>query len=150
MWVDGWTKIGQKRRQSEKRLNRKATNDTTILSPPGGVKKYARQTSGSSTFLQLLNPRIVVMETEGLVTQKKRPLETTESREESRREKRQKMGKKSSKKNEEQKKLKKRLREEAMFEIKPIALGSLAMIASTLSNQGEDNKCEQQLSIFIF
>jgi hypothetical protein len=36
----------------------------------------------------------------------------------------------------ERKKLEKRLRAEALIEIKPIALGSLAMIASSLSNQG--------------
>lgn len=38
------------------------------------------------------------------------------------------------------KRIEKRLREEAMKEMKPIVLGSLAMIASTLSNQG---KCKQ-------
>jgi len=36
----------------------------------------------------------------------------------------------------ERKKLEKRLRAEAMIDFKPIALGSLAMIASSLSNQG--------------
>lgn len=42
----------------------------------------------------------------------------------------------NSSKRAERKKLEKRLRAEAMLDIQPIALGSLAMIASSLSNQG--------------
>jgi hypothetical protein len=57
-----------------------------------------------------------------------------------RREKRQKMGrsKQDEAKRAARKEIEKRLREEAMNEMKPILLGSLAMIASTLSNQGKD------------
>ena len=66
-----------------------------------------------------------------------------------RREKRQKMPrnttndsndkKDSTKKKEieERKRIATRLRKEAMKEIQPIAIGSLAMVASTISNQGE-------------
>jgi phosphoglycerate-specific signal transduction histidine kinase len=39
---------------------------------------------------------------------------------------------------EERKKITSRLRNEALKEIQPIAIGSLAMVASTLSNQGEN------------
>lgn len=65
-----------------------------------------------------------------------------------RREKRQKMPRNSNndtksratikkKEIEERKKITSRLRNEALKEIQPIAIGSLAMVASTLSNQGE-------------
>lgn len=62
-----------------------------------------------------------------------------------RREKRQKMPRNDEKSNKEKKtmkkkkelqKLQKRLRDEMMKEIKPIAIGSIAMIVSTISNQG--------------
>lgn len=63
-----------------------------------------------------------------------------------RREKRQKMPrvdekrnkeKKMTKKKKEQRKLMKRLLDELMTEIKPIAIGSIAMVFSVLANQGK-------------
>lgn len=67
-----------------------------------------------------------------------------------RREKRQKMPrndekrskeKKMMKKKKEQRKLVKRLLDEVMTEIKPIAIGSIAMVFSVLANQGR-HMCE--------
>jgi len=52
-----------------------------------------------------------------------------------RRDKREKMGKNSTEKHRRKKMVEKRLRQEAMKEIRPIVLGSMAMIASTLANQ---------------
>lgn len=122
-----------KRRQEKKEAKR--TSPTKTVTPSKRQALVFLKLPAAANTL-----RILVMEKEGLISPKKRPLETTEAVDNSRREKRQKMGKKNSKKSEERKKLEKRLRGEAMEEIKPIAIGSIAMIASTLSNQGEEGR----------
>jgi len=90
------------------------------------------------------------MEKEELIQRKaKRPLEEASSSE--RREKRQKMPRKDkAEKKEERKKIEKRLRDEAMKEIRPIVIGSLAMVASTISNQGERCQDDYCLWYLIF
>jgi hypothetical protein len=90
------------------------------------------------------------MKGEGL--SKKRPLEVADIAG-GRREKRQKMGrsKEDEAKRAARKLIEKRLREEARNEMKPILLGSLAMIASTLSNQGKEmGKCDCSLATLLF
>jgi ABC-type multidrug transport system fused ATPase/permease subunit len=74
------------------------------------------------------------MESQNLiVTGKKHSLE--EKKAEQRREKKRQKNMKDDKKIQDRRKVEKRLREEVMKEIQPIAVGSLAMVASTLSNQ---------------
>ena len=53
-------------------------------------------------------------------------------------------------KKEERKKIEKRLRDEAMTEMRPIVIGSLAMVASTISNQGERCQDDYCLWYLIF